>query len=1050
MPSPVATCLVALITSLLAVGTHSAPASELRFNRDIRPILSDRCFHCHGPDAAARKARLRLDDPASAFELRDGLAPIAPGAPDRSLLVRRITATDPEDMMPPPESHLALNDAEKQLLIEWIAQGAKYEPHWAFVSPARTTVPVVGNRDWPRDDLDRFVLARLEKVNLHPAPEADRSRWLRRVTFDLTGLPPTPEEIDSFLADESDTAHERVVDRLLASPAFGERMAVPWLDAVRYADSYGYQSDLLSPTWPYRDWLVDAFNRDLPYDRFIIEQLAGDLLPDPTREQRLATAFNRLHRQTNEGGSIEEEWRLEYVADRVHTFGSVFLGLTLECARCHDHKFDPVSQRDYYSLAAFFNSIDESGTYDNTPRVPTPSLLLPTAAQEAAIAHAVEELQRQNTALEQVITGAEPSFQNWLRTANSEPIIPGLVGHFTFDGFTQTNRFANATGATNISGPINGNALVEGRQGRAVRFTGDDVLQIPGVLSEVDAWSQYTIAFWLLAPEALTSAVVFHCTEGSDTSYHGTELSIRDGKLFFVIKRFWPGNAIAVQTVEPLPKGRWAHVAAVYDGSGDARGLQLFVDGEPAPLEVVRNSLFKSPENRDFTLNFGERSRSPGLKDALFDELRIHDRPLAAVEIAQLHDGRSLREALANRNVAALRSYYAAALSEPVRRARAARALALKALLQIRNPVQETSVMAELSAPRETHLLARGAYDAPTDETTRVFRDTPAFLPPFPREASRDRLGLARWLVDRKHPLTARVEVNRIWQMLFGHGLAAQADNFGSQAPPPGHPELLDRLALDFIESGWRIKPLLKRIVLSATYRQDSALRPELIDRDPENLLHARGPSQRLTAEMIRDTALAASGLLDGRRGGPPVSPYLPGDLWRESNSMSPPYRQSVGQDLHRRSLYTVWKRTAPMPNIMAFDAPSREVCTAHRISTTTPQQVYVLLNDPQFVEAARVLAEKIIREVEARPELRIGHAFRRLAGRAPRPDETDLLVNLLTQQIERFQAEPDRAAKLISVGEGKPDPAFDPILLAAHTVVVQAILNLDATLWNR
>jgi hypothetical protein len=965
-------------------------------------------------------------------------------------VVRRIFSHGSDEIMPPAASYLTLTANEKETLRSWIAQGAKYEPHWAFIPLAPVVaVPSVKDRKWPRNEIDRFIAARLEKAGLKPSPEAVKTRWLRRVTYDLNGLPPTPGEVDAFLGDTSAAAYEKVVDRLLASPHFGQRMAIPWLDAVRYADSYGYQSDQLCPTWPYRDWVVDALNRNLPYNQFLTEQLAGDLLPHPTRSQRLATAFNRLHRQTNEGGSIEEEWRAEYVADRVNTFSYAFLALTFECARCHDHKFDPITQRDYYSLSAFFNSIDEYGLYNDSDHVPTPSLLLPTAAQEKAMAARASALATNRLALCQVTAAAEPAFQSWLRESNLTAELPGLAAHFTFDALTATNHFANETD-TNLSGSIGANTLVPGKSGSALEFTGDDEVNFPSLLGSFQPWDHYSVVFWLRLPEALTNAVIFHRTEGTDVGFHGVELSLEDGKLFFTIKRFWPGNALAIRSREIVPREQWTQIGVSYNGSGDAAGMRLFINGASADVEIVRDHLYKSPANGGSGLAFGARFRSPGLKGADLDELRVYDRPLAPIEFAELHDGHSLRDAIASRDAAALRDFYLATYSRPVTEARAGQARALKDFLETCNPVQETSVMEEQPEPRPTYLLARGRYDAAKTDQTRVARTTPAALPPFPSGAPRDRLGLAQWLTEPNHPLTARVAVNRYWQMLFGRGIVSTSENFGAQGAAATHPELLDWLARDFVNSGWNTKALLKKMVLSATYRQDSVLRPELREKDPENLLLARGPSQRLSAEMIRDTALAASGLLADKLGGPPASPYMPGDLWRESNTMSPAYHESLGGDLYRLSLYTVVKRTSPMPGMSSFDAPSREVCVLKRSATGTPQQAFVLLNDTQFVEAARVLAEKALEENGANPRKRIDYIFRRLTGRKPDAQESKILDALWREQAEIFAKQPGRARNLIVLGGSMADPSLDVVQLAATTELAQAILNLDATVWKR
>jgi hypothetical protein len=1076
-------------------------AEKLQFNRDIRPLLSDRCFKCHGPDKAARKAGLRLDlaDEAYAERKKNHQHAIVPGKPEASLVCRKIFSNDPDDLMPPPDSHLVLSKEEKEKIQRWIREGAQYQPHWAFIAPADSIpVPAVKNKNWPRNPIDRFILARLEKENLQPSPEADKARWLRRVSYDLVGLPPTPEEANVFLADKSPDSFEKVVDRLLASKHFGERMAVPWLDVARYADSYGYQSDQLCPTWPYRDWVVKAFNDGMPYNEFLTEQMAGDLLPQSTRPQRLATAFNRLHRQTNEGGSIEEEWRTEYVADRVNTFGTAFLSLTVECCRCHDHKFDPIKQRDYYSLSAFFNSIDEYGLYNDTAHVPTPSLLLPTPEQETAMSETARALEQARAKINQIaraygFSGVRPSsgaatpeaggviakpetsklsqlaapedgrtplntyerdaetgFQEWLKRPDLTADIPGLVAHYSFDEMAGTNQFANLVSPTNLSTAIGGNTSVPGKSGKAIQFNGDEEITFHGALGKLPPWEPYSIVFWLKIPAALTNGVICHRCEGTDVGFHGTELDLDQGRLFFVIKRFWPGNALAIRSTETVPSDQWVQIAAICDGSGQAHGLKLFINGRLCASEIIRDHLYKSPENGGNGLSFGALFRSTGLKEGALDELRLYNRPLSPVEVRQLFDGHSLEEALANKDAEPLRPYYLSALAGPMIQARAELTEAVRKYFEARNPVVETSVMEELPEPRASFVLARGRYDAPRTDDQRVTRTTPAFLPALSSSAPKNRLGLAEWLTDPHNPLTARVAVNRFWQILFGRGLVATTENFGLQGAEPSHPELLDWLGRDFINSGWDVKATLKKIALSATYRQDSKRRPDLQKRDPENLLLARGPSQRLPAEMLRDTVLAASGLLDERVGGPPVSPYMPGDLWRESNTMSPAYHQSVGNDLYRRSLYTVCKRTSPMPDMTAFDAPSREFCTARRTATVTPQQSYVLLNDTQFVEAARVLAEKALKESAPGAESRIQFVFQRLTARMPDAAEIKLLVELLQDQTDRFQQEPERAAKLIAIGDRKRDPSLDPVELAAMTAVSQAIMNLDATVWKR
>ncbi|HLK58067.1 MAG TPA: DUF1549 domain-containing protein, partial [Chthonomonadaceae bacterium] len=923
-----------------AVKTTAVPV--LRYNRDIRPILAENCFPCHGPDKNKRVANLRLDQRDEAM----ARGVLSPGQPQKSRLVTRIFATDDAQRMPPPSAHRQLTAEQKAILRTWIAQGAAYEPHWAFAPlPQQTEVPRVQHTDWPKNLIDRFILVRLEAEHLAPSPPASRMDWLRRVTLDLTGLPPTPAETDAFLADRSARAEERVVDHLLASPRYGERMALPWLDVARYADSYGYQSDQLCPTWPYRDWVVQAFNANMPYDHFLTEQLAGDLLPNATQDQRLATAFNRLHRMTNEGGSVPEEWRMEGVADRVRTFGTAFLGLTLECARCHDHKFDPIAQKDYYAFSAFFNSIDEYGLYDRADIVPSPTLLLPTPEQARQLTKARETVSEQEKLGELTRAFGWDGFWKWL-AQSPKPLLPDQTGQFDFERFDGAALPNLVPGATRKGERSDEVPLVEGHTGKAALFDGENNVQFPD-LGRFSRPTPFTIALWLRDDrQAEGAAVVFQACDGTDAGPHGYDLLIEEGRLTARMFRHWPGNAIAVATKDAVPKDAWTHVAVTYDGSSRASGLKIYVNGRLAPSDIVRDHMVKG--TGEHTLVLGQRFRDRGFKGGRIDDLAIFTRDITPLEVAQLYDGHSLADALAHpqNHQDALYAYYLSAIDTQARQATAELEKARASVVQAEDPQYEIAVMEEMPQPRTAYILARGRYDAPKAEQNRVGRTLPASLPAFPPSAPHDRLGLAEWLTRPDHPLTARVEVNRLWALLFGKGLVETQEDFGIQGHQPTHPELLDWLARDLIRSGWDVKAMLKQIALSATYRQASALTPERSRRDPQNLLLARGPSRRLSAEEVRDLALFAAGLLDERQGGPPVSPYQPGDLWRESNSMSPGYHQSVGGDLYRRSLYTVWKRTAPMPNMTVFDAGSREVCIARRQATNTPLQALVLLND--------------------------------------------------------------------------------------------------------
>jgi hypothetical protein len=1017
---------VVLLASLgwLAAAASVAPQAKAKlvYDKDVLPILSDKCFKCHGPDGSARQANLRLDQPESAFGDRNGRWPIVPGKPKSSLVVQRILSTD--DPMPPLSSGKTLTEQEKRTLTEWIKEGAKYGKLWSFEPlPAAVPTPKLGS-GWVKTDLDRFVLAQMESAGLKPSRPADRTRLLRRVTIDLTGLPPTPSEIAGYVSDARPGAYERVVERLLQSPHFGERMAVDWLDAARYADSYGYQSDLLMPTWPYRDWVVRAFNQNLPYDRFLTDQLAGDLLPNPTQDEILATAFNRLHRQSNEGGSIAEEFKTEYAVDRVSTFGTAMLGLTLGCARCHDHKFDPISQREFYQLYAYFNSLHEYGLLLSTEIVPTPSLLLPTPAQKAKLALLVSE------------DRAAKAARATSRAELPDQVSSALQARFDFVG-RAGKGFANLAPGSVTSEPIGGPKLISAPGGKGLEFDGDNGLVIRGLAAK-ERWDPFTWSFALRDPGTNKGpVVVLHRTGGTDVGFCGFDLLLEDGRLTARVMRHWPGDAVAIRTVKAIPRNAWTHVGWSWDGSGEAAGLKLYVDGRPAQTEVVADKLWKTihaygdlgPSGGEWS--FAQRFRDAGFKGGQIAEVACADRAMSPFEIRALAEP-GVRPEGAERTV------FADAAEARVRATQ-------RALATFEDGIQEISVMADSRPTEPAYLLFRGRYDAPKNAATLVHRGVPKSLPPLGAIGSNNRLALARWLTSPNHPLTARVAVNRFWQMLFGRGLVETSENFGVQGSRPANQALLDFLARRFVDSGWNVKALVREMVLSATYRQDSVRSSK---KDPENRFLARGPSQRLTAEMIRDTVLAAAGLISLKVGGPPVNPYQPGNLWQENNGMSPPFVQSKGADLYRRSLYSTVKRTTRVPSMLTFDSTSREACTVRRPATNTPLQALVLLNDVQYVEAARVLAEKVLGRPD--PVGQVREAFVRLAGRRPDAFETQVLLRTLREQGETFRKDPKSAARLIAIGDSKADTRLDPVALAAMTVTVQTILNSDAVIWKR
>lgn len=1047
-----------LLIMLLPAAPVALAGTTVSYAFQVRPILSDKCFACHGPDAGKREAGLRLDSAeGSAAPLKDSPgSAIVPGDLAKSAAWQRIISEDPELVMPPPKSHLTLSEEEKGTLRRWIEEGAKYEPHWAFLPlPETVTVPQPEDAAWVKGDLDRFVRARLEAEKLEPSPAADPLRWLRRATLDLTGLPPSIEEIAAFqAAAQSDlpAAKSAAVDRLLASPRFGEHFAVPWLDAARYADSYGYQSDMLTAFWPWRDWVVRSFNANLPIDQFMTWQVAGDLLPGATRDQKLATTFNRLHRLTNEGGSVAEEFLVENMADRVHTFGSVFLALTMECTRCHDHKYDPIGMRDYYSLGAFFNSIPERGFYSAQSIQPSPGLLLPDAEQEKQLAQENQRVADAMAALEKRRAESEADFDAWLASAPATAPASDLVTHLGFDGEGAAAGLADAAGAAEANG--GGLPRVTGRSGAALKFDGDTGVTLPGRLGydRCDAWTIDMVIRDTVGNPA--PVVLLHRSFGTDVGYNGLELLLADGHLEARIVRDWPGNAIAVRSLAKVPRDQWSRVTWTYDGSSSTKGIRLYLDGAPLETEVTADKIWMSIATRthgDGTATIGQRFRDRGFQGGEVDELRIFSRALAPLEVSALQDAGRWAAAMADpaANRAALKELWLSAIDAGYRTADASLRAARAALITAEEKIFEIPVMRDSVQPRPAHVLARGAYDAPRGKDNEVGRDTfSQILIPFPKDAPRNRLGLARWLTDPRHPLTTRVFVNRVWANFFGAGIVETSDNFGLQGSLPSHPELLDWMARDFISHGWDLKRLCREIVLSATYGQDSRMRSGLKEKDPANHLLARGPSRRLSSEQIRDFALSASGLMQQREGGPPVSPYQPGDdLWRESNAFSPAYSRSNGADLYRRSLYSVWKRTAPLPNMLAFDSPTREVCTIRRPQTNTPLQALVLLNDAQFVEAARSLVAK----VNPLPvEQRISAAFAACASRPPSEQEEKLLAELHQEQLELFKSDPDSAKKILALGESPAARDLDPVEAAAMTVVCQAILNLDASIWNR
>jgi hypothetical protein len=1051
----------AIIIWVLLLAATAIGADEVQFNRDIRPILSDNCFACHGPDAKHREAELRLDARDSAVASREPNAAIVPGNAAASGLIERITATDPDLKMPPEESGRKLTPAQIDLLKRWIEQGAKYEQHWSLIGPRRPETPATKDRSWPRNDIDRFVLARLETEGLRPSPEAAKETWLRRVTLDLTGLPPSIKELDQFLADTAPAAYERVVDRLLASERFGERMAMQWLDLARYADTNGYNNDEERTQWLWRDWVIDAFNRNMPYDQFLIEQLAGDLLPNPTLSQRIATAFNRNHVFTTEGGIIEEEYRVEYVADRVHTTATVFLGLSMQCARCHDHKFDPLSQRDYYRFFAFFNNINERTVGYNAARVSEPTVRAPSRQQEVEIERLdalLADLNRRRTEREadaaQEQAAWEAATLKSLAAGETKPSLgTGLLVHLPLDesgGDTVANA-VDPTKTGKVAGPVKWST---GKLGGALELDVQGHLDL-GDVGAFEHSDTFSLAAWVYLTSKDPSTVLSKMDEAS--AHRGYDLIIEQGRPAMHLVHRWDADGLKVIAKEAISLNTWHHVVMTYDGSHKAAGIKLFVDGKEAELEATNDKLSGSATIKtDKPFHVGRRSASAPFYGKL-DDIRLYGVKLFPEDVAHLAAGQEitgladiLKTPSAERTAAQndqLRRYYLASVDKVWRELTAEITSVSKQKADFEAAFPVTMVMQEMPQPRPAFILKRGQYDQPGEA---VSAGVPESLPPLPEGAPANRLGLAQWLVSPAHPLTARVAVNRWWEMFFGTGLVETAEDFGSQGAWPTHPELLDHLAIRFSQGSddskaWDVKELLKQIVLSATYRQSSHVTKELLERDPKNRLLARGPRFRMPAETLRDNALAISGLLAGGVGGPSVKPYQPDGLWQDvSVERRAVYQPSQGEDLYRRSMYTFWKRTCPPPDMTTFDAPDRETCTIRRARTNTPLQALVLMNDPTYLEAARKMAERVLKEGGQTSDSRVQYACRLALCRAARADEQKLLGDMLTQSQQRFAVKPDAAEKLLQVGASPRDQQLSSAELAAWTTVCNLILSLD------
>lgn len=1019
--------------SLNHPGLKDSPPSKvsnsrpIKFNRDVRPILSETCFHCHGPDEHGRRADLRLDTKEGAVADLGGYKAIVPGDIEKSEAWYRIISDDADELMPPPESHLVLTGEQKQILKRWIEEGAEYEGHWAYQKPAKANVPTV-NPDWQKNEIDGFIAARLEEEGMSPSEEADPRTLIRRLTLDLTGLPPTPEEVKHFAMDyekRGEQAWQDAITRLLDSPHFGERMAVPWLDQARYADTNGYSIDGGRDMWLWRDWVIEAYNSNMPFDQFAREQLAGDLIPDAKESQFIATGFNRNHMITHEGGTIPEENLTNYTVDRVKTTSEVFLGLTMACAQCHDHKYDPISMKDYYEFFAFFNELSDRGLDGNAGVNAGPKMMAHTVIPKTEL----ESLRTELARLKAELNSSRAGSQSWLATVKEEEISRG-------EGFDLISLTTEDASSPNRPGAYE------------VRDDGSVFLEQPG--KGLNAFSHV-----LKLPEGESlEGIRIHFLRNPKTS-----------KL-----TPFPEGVPMITTVLVSADNQPAKQVDIYKQLTFEKATASSTGGENIPEGVLdeRNLHWWQPSEGDrephLTITFDEPlnpEKTPYLSVMVFfgkpQSLPHHWRIDGFIgEDTDSRFSRQLAAAISKDEDAwndTERELVLSAFREygPELEAIRTRIANLEERIQVLTKPHSTMVMDVSPTPRETHILDRGQYDAKIE---KVSTGTPRVLPPIKAAEKATRLDLANWLVSPDHPLTARVAVNRIWATFFGTGIVATTADFGSQGEWPSHPELLDWLAVDFVENGWDQKALIRKMVSSATYRQDSAATAEKREKDPNNRLLSHGPRFRLSAEFIRDQALAVSGLLVPRVGGPSVHPYQPAGLWKEvSHFGSTPATKQVfvadkGEKLYRRSLYTFLKRTSPHPAMSAFDAPNREMCITERGVTNTPLQALVTLNDPQFAEAFRVFAERLLKdtgEMDSRERLKV--AFERVTGRVPDDSEVNALDSFLSDEKERYSADPASAKALVSVGESPLAVGFDPIEQAVWTQVASLLFNLSESL---
>ncbi len=1036
---------------------------KLDYNQHIKPILSDKCFACHGPDKAKQKAGLRLDQSTAAYApLPENPKKVAitPRNLAKSEVFFRILSADPDFQMPTPQSHLSLSPKEKAFLVKWIEEGAEYQPHWAFVKPVKRPIPQLPASMKAANEIDNFVFSALAQQNLSPSKEAPKELLLRRVSLDLTGLPPTLEEIDEFMGDSSKNAYEKQVDRLLKSRHYGEKMASDWLDLARFADSHGYTVDRLRDMSPYRDWVINAFNNNMPYNTFIHQQLAGDLMPNPTRDMLIATAFNRNHPQNMEGGIVEEEFQAEYVMDRTNTLGEAFMALSIGCARCHDHKYDPISQKNYYEMFSFFNNVAEAGQISWNDDPPTPTLMLPSKEKEEIITFIKTKIKDQEEVLGKTISNSNLGFEEWLINGSYKALSTQVIPQKGLQGFYQLEKdLVNAVNPKQVAemkheSGISGDKPVfeDSRGGAVLHLDGDVYLDLKdvGVFRKSEP---FNIGMWVNIPKEFKEGVIFHKSDAERLyNFKGFNLSVKNNKFEMTMAHTAPSNAIIKISGMTVPRGKWMHLSMGYDGSSQAKGFKFYVDGNELAMETVMDQLYKDiifHSKKEPALQIGGWWRGVGFKGGKVDDITIYNRELTPFEINVLANKTSwttiAKKAAGDLNEAEkkiLKDYYLAEEDTLIKKEKNQLAKFRTELSDSTEKIPEIMVMQEMAKPKKSTMFLRGQYNAPGME---VFPNTPSAVLAFKTNLPKNRWGLAQWLTHDEHPLTSRVAVNRMWQVFFGTGLVKTAEDFGNQGEMPSNPALLDWLAVNFRETGWDLKKLNKVIVMSATYRQDSYASASMRELDPENRLLARGPANRLSAEMIRDNALVASGLINRKIGGKSVKPYQPAGLW-EINSAT--YKQDTTDEVYRRSLYVIVKRSVPNPTLSIFDASSRSSCLVRRQKTNTPIQALVTLNDPGFLEAAKVMGETMSHEKDMDKSIR--DAYRKLTGIYPTATQVSLLKKLRDVELDKFRQSPEKTKGWINAGMYVVKKTQDMPLIAANAVVASTILNSDATITKR